>query len=204
MIIFDVSGVDGASGTSGKSFSHSTAHLDARRGGHGTDGQAGTTAGDIAVRLTTPTTTANIPKNVVLAKPIDTDVRLRASIINSSKQKEKTDAIWTINSGKLMCFHALGGHGGNGGDGGDGGNGGGGKCGKRGGERGGDGGDGGYAGKGGDGGSGGTIRISVPKADTYLLMLHGNSEYSAGRGGSAGKQGIGGQYFQGYLTASFI
>ena len=65
---------------------------------------------------------------------------------------------------------------------------------------GGNGGDGGNAGKGGDGGSGGSIRFSVPKADTYLLMLYGTAKYSGGRGGRPGKPGIGGQSFQFYLN----
>ena len=64
---------------------------------------------------------------------------------------------------------------------------------------GGDGGNGGNAGRGGDAGSGGTIRISVPKTDTYLLVLCGIAKYSGGIGGSAGKPGSGGQSFQGYL-----
>ena len=118
-LIFDVSGVDGTSGTSGRDFTHSTAPGDGRRGGDGTDGQCGTSAGTIAVRLTTPTTTANIPKNVILPNPIDTDVNLDASIVCKGQLK-KIDIILKINSEESMCFHALGGHGGNGGNGGNG------------------------------------------------------------------------------------
>ena len=70
--------------------------------------------------------------------------------------------------------------------------------------RGGDGGDGGNAGEGGDGGPGGTIRISAPKTDTYLFVLCGTIDYSCGRGGPAGKPGVGGKSFQGYLTASSL
>ena len=122
MPIFDVSGVDGASGTSGNSRDHSTASggQHGRSGGHGTDGQHGTSASNIAVQLTTPTTTANIPKNVVLANPIDVDVKLDTSIISTAGQLQKKDTILKINSGELMSFHALGGHGGNGGNGGNG------------------------------------------------------------------------------------
>lgn len=69
---------------------------------------------------------------------------------------------------------------------------------------GGDGGNGGNAGRGGDAGSGGTIRISVPKTDTHLLVLCGTAKYSGGTGGSAGKPGRGGQSFQCYLTLSSI
>ncbi|KAF8814509.1 hypothetical protein BYT27DRAFT_7206090 [Phlegmacium glaucopus] len=206
-LIFDVSGVNGASGTSGTSRGHSTASNgeDGLRGGHGTDGQPGTSAGTIAVRLTTPTTTVNIPKNVVLPNPIDADVKLDASIVRTAGQLQQMDTILKIGSGKLMSFFALGGHGGNGGDGGDGQHGGKGFRGKdatlnsRGtnGSPGGDGGDGGNAGKGGDGGSGGTIRISAPKADTHLFVLCGTTKYSCGRGGSAGTAGIGGKSFQG-------
>ena len=122
MIIYDVSGANGASGTSGHSYHYKagTGMHDGAPGGDGTDGQLGATAGTIAVRLTTPTTTANIPKNVVLAKPIDVDVKLEASVVFSTDRLQKTNTILKINSGESICFHALGGHGGKGGDGGDG------------------------------------------------------------------------------------
>ena len=120
MPIFDVSGVDGASGISGKrQYSTASCGKHGLKGSHGTDGQCGTSAGTIKVRLTTPpTTTANIPKNVVLANPIDADVNLDASIVCTAGRLQKIDTIMTINSEKLMHFRALGGHGGDGGDGG--------------------------------------------------------------------------------------
>jgi hypothetical protein len=68
----------------------------------------------------------------------------------------------------------------------------------------GDGGDVGNAGKGGDGRSGGTIRITAPKADTYLFVLCGTTKYSCGRRGSAGTPGIGGKSSQGFLTTSYV
>ena len=118
---FDVSGVDGASGTSGTTY-YTTAPKGSSglSGMDGTDGQSGTTAGTVAVRLTTPKTTANIPKNVVLANPIDADVKLEASIVCPAGRLQKLDTIMKINLGESMCFHALGGHGGNGGNGGNG------------------------------------------------------------------------------------
>jgi hypothetical protein len=70
--IFNISGADGESGTRGKSRGLS--------GGHGTKGQRGTDAGNIKVRLTTPSTTADLPKNVVLPNPIDAKVKFDASI----------------------------------------------------------------------------------------------------------------------------
>jgi hypothetical protein len=76
------------------------------------------------VRLTTPTTTANIPKNVVLANPIDADVKLDASFVCTAGRLQKMDTILKINSGESMCFLAAGGNGGHGGHGGDGQNGG--------------------------------------------------------------------------------
>ena len=119
--IFDVSGVNGASGTSGTSFDHCTASggMDGRWGAHGAKGQNGTSAGNINVRLTTPTTTANLPKNKVLPNPIDVDVKLDAALVCTGRLQKK-DAILRIKSGESMCFHALGGHGGDGGDGGNG------------------------------------------------------------------------------------
>ena len=119
--IFDVSGVNGASGTSGRSRGNSAAArgMDGRWGGHGAKGQNGTSAGNINVRLTIPTTTANIPKNEVLPNPIDADVKLDASMVCTGRL-QKMDTILRINSGESMCFHALGGHGGDGGNGGDG------------------------------------------------------------------------------------
>ena len=118
-LIFDVSGIIGASGTSGRSLGDFTASGDGQRGGHGTDGQCGTDAGTIAVRLTTPRT-ANIPKNVILPNPIDADVKLNASMVSTAGQRQKIDTILKINPGKSMSFLALGGHGGDGGNGGDG------------------------------------------------------------------------------------
>ena len=119
--IFNVSGVSGASGTSGRDFTLSKASTsdNGRSGGDGTDGECGTSAGTIAVRFTTPTTTANIPKNVVLPNPIDADVNLDASIVCNGKL-QKMDTILKINLGELMSFLTLGGHGGNGGNGGNG------------------------------------------------------------------------------------
>ena len=125
--IFDVSGGDGAPGTSGEDLGHSTALLGQHgvRGGRGTRGQRGTSAGTISVRLTTPTSTANIPKNVVLANPIDADVKLDASLVSNAGQLlQKLDTVLKINSGETMSFLALGGNGGRGGNGGDGQNGG--------------------------------------------------------------------------------
>jgi hypothetical protein len=124
--VFDLSGVHGASGTSGKDFGHYWASKagDGRSGGHGTSGQDGTSAGTISVRLTTPTITANIPKNVVLANPIDADVKLSASIVCTAGRLQKMDNVLRINSGESMCFLAEGGNGGHGGNGGNGGHGG--------------------------------------------------------------------------------
>ena len=120
--IFNVSGVNGASGRSGASGSSGTSYnRHGQRGGDGIAGQCGTSAGTIAVRLTTLTTT-NIPKNEVLPTPVDADVKLEASIVCAG-QLQKMDKILRINSGESMCFHALGGHGGNGGNGGHGGHG---------------------------------------------------------------------------------
>ena len=125
-MIFDVSGVDGVSGTSGWDFGGSTASRGqgGARGGHGTGGQHGTFAGTISVRLTTPTTTANIPKNVVLSNPIDVDVKLDASLVSTAGQLQKMDTVLKIKSGESISFLALGGNGGRGGNGGNGQNGG--------------------------------------------------------------------------------
>jgi hypothetical protein len=107
-LIFDVSGV------------HGTVSGDAWGCSDGAEGQRGTNAGTIAVRLTTPTTTADIPKNVVLPNPIDVNVKLDASIVSTTGRQERMDTKLKINSGESMCFLALGGHGGNGGNGGNG------------------------------------------------------------------------------------
>lgn len=200
-LIFDVSGVHGASGTSGINRGRSTASYgsDGLSGGHGTDGQHGTSAGYIEVQLTIPKTTVDIPKNVVLPNPIDADVKLDSSAVCTAGRLQTMDKILKFSPGESISFLAWGGHGGNGGSGGNGEHGGMGLQGARGGP-GGDGGDGGNAGKGGDGGSGGTIEISAPKADTHLFTLCGSMKYSCGKGGSAGSAGIGGKSFQGYLT----
>ena len=116
--IFDVSGGHGAPGTSGKDGGSKSGY--GKRGGHGTSGQHGTSAGTISVRLTTPPTTANIPKNVVLANPIDADVKLSASIVCTAGQLQKMDTALKIKSGESMCFLAVGGNGGHGGHGGNG------------------------------------------------------------------------------------
>ena len=230
--IFDVSGAHGAPGISGEGY-HSRATFNGRNGGHGTDGQHGTYASNISMRLATPLATT-VPKNVVLANPIDANVKIDAYFFHTTEQMEKMDTILKINPGGSMQFHALGGNGGCGGNGGNGQDGGNGvrygafsryspsikfiseyawenrgtdatehKNGIDGGP-GGDGGNGGNAGAGGNGGSGGTIRISVRKADTHLLVLLGTINYAGGRGKSAGKPGIGGRSSPGYLTTSSI
>ena len=119
--IFDVSGFHGASGTSGEDHSYSTASRGQSgwSGGHGTGGQHGTSSGTISVRFTTPTTTANIPKNVVLANPIDVDVKLDA-YIGAADKLQKMDNVLKIKSGESMSFLAWGGNGGHGGNGGNG------------------------------------------------------------------------------------
>ena len=123
--IFDVSGVHGAPGISGEGqFQAGNGTNDGRNGVHGTGGQDGTPAGTISVRLTTPTTTANIPENVVLANPIDVDVKLDAYIAQATGQLQKMDTVLKINSWESMSFAAVGGNGGNGGNGGHGQNGG--------------------------------------------------------------------------------
>ena len=118
---FEVNGVDGAEGASGLDRGNSTASVgqDGERGGHGDKGKRGASAGEIAVRLTTPTT-ANIPKNVVLANPIDADVQLNTAIVSANGHQIVEDKIWKFKPGDLMRFYARGGDGGNGGDGGDG------------------------------------------------------------------------------------
>jgi len=120
--IFDVSGVHGASGTSGKDRGHSIASPSAhgRMGGHGTGGQHGTSAGTISVRFTTPTATANIPKNVVLANPIDVDVKVDAYIARAAGQQKEMNTVLKIDSRESMSFLAVGGNGGHGGNGGNG------------------------------------------------------------------------------------
>ena len=120
-LIFDVSGVDGASGISGVSYrSVASRGHDGLWGGQGIDGNCGTSAGTISMQLSTPTTTSIIPKKVVLANPIDVDVKLDASIVSSSGELQKMDTLLNIKSGESMYFLALGGHGGNGGHGGHG------------------------------------------------------------------------------------
>lgn len=148
---FDVSGVDGATGTSGESFTHFKPPLGQHglSGGHGTEGQHGTSAGTIAVQFSTPrwietrhsycdgevksddyvsdhviSKTANIPIDRVLANPIDVEVYLDGSIVSTDGHLQKMGRLMTINSDKSISFLALGGHGGDGGDGGDGGSGG--------------------------------------------------------------------------------
>ena len=235
-MIFDVSGINGAPGASGIDYDYLPAPVDydGSSGGHGETGQRGTSAGIIAMQLTTPISTANIPKNVILANPSDADVKLLVSNVDTADQPQNMDTIIKINSGESIYLHARGGNGGRGGDGGNGQDGGKGfrysgfsryspsiesiseyawenrgkdatedEDGTDGG-RGGDGGDGGNAGRGGDGGHGGKIRLSVPKADTYLLMLmlYGTVDFSGGVGGLAGNPGRGGQSFHCYLTAS--
>jgi hypothetical protein len=119
--IFNVSGVNGASGTSGTRFYTTASYgYNGVRGDHGTDGQHGTSAGTIAVRLATPITTANLPKKVVLANPIEVDVQLDASIVYSNGQRQKVDTILKLSLGESICFYAFGGNGGNGGHGGHG------------------------------------------------------------------------------------
>ena len=124
--IFDVSGIHGAPSTSGKNFGHSTAHTSQHGlwGGHGANGQHGTSAGTISLRLTTPPTTANIPQNVVLANPIDADVKLDGSIVCTAGRLQNMHTVLKIRSGELMAFLAAGGNGAHGGNGGDGENGG--------------------------------------------------------------------------------
>ena len=78
------------------------------RGGHGTKGQSGASAGTIAVRLTIPTSTVNIPKNVVLATPIDADVKLNTSIVCTAGPLQERDTILKIKSAELMFFHTQG------------------------------------------------------------------------------------------------
>jgi hypothetical protein len=120
--IFDVPGIHGASGISGYSHWHPpTGYGDyGQRGGNGTGGKDGSSAGTISVRLTTPTTTANIPENVVLPNPIDVDVKLDAYIAQAAGQLQKMDTVLKINSWESMSFLAVGGTGGNGGNGGNG------------------------------------------------------------------------------------
>ena len=126
--IFDVSGAHGASGISGKSLGHTCAASDesrrrggdGQRGGDGTDGQCGTSGSTIDVQLTTPKTTADTPKNVVLPNPINVDVRVNASIVCAAGWLQKMDVVLKIKPENLMCFLALGGDGGAGGYGGHG------------------------------------------------------------------------------------
>ena len=120
--IFDVSGAHGAPGTSGEDLGLTTAHLSQHglRGGRGTIGQRGTPAGTISVQLATPTTTANIPKNIVLANPIDGDVKLDGSFVGTDGRLQKMDTVLKINSGESICLLARGGNGGDGGHGGNG------------------------------------------------------------------------------------
>jgi len=124
--IFDVSGIHGAPSTSGKNFGHSTARTSQHGlwGGHGANGQHGTSAGTISLRLTTPPTTANLPKNGVLANPIDADVKLDGSIVCTAGRLQNMHTVLKIKSGELMAFLAAGGNGAHGGSGGDGQNGG--------------------------------------------------------------------------------
>jgi hypothetical protein len=123
--IFEVPGIHGASGISGYSYAHSPDDYGGhgQRGGNGTGGQDGSSAGTISVRLTTPTTTANIPENVVLPNPIDVDVKVDAYIAQAAGQLQKMDTVLKINSWESMSFIAVGGDGGNGGNGQDGGTG---------------------------------------------------------------------------------
>ena len=55
-MIFDVSGIHGAPGASGTDHGHTIAldGYDGSSGGHGETGQRGTSAGTIAMQLTTP------------------------------------------------------------------------------------------------------------------------------------------------------
>ena len=115
--IFDVSGAHGASGKRGSSGINS-----GRDGDHGGKGEDGKYAGNISMRLATPLTTT-IPKNVVLAHPVDAVVKIDAYFLHATEQLEKMDTILRIKPGEPMCFHALGGNGGRGGDGGSGGKG---------------------------------------------------------------------------------
>jgi hypothetical protein len=123
--IYDESGVHGAPGSSGEDPDDPMAPLgqDGQKGGHGTRGQPGKHGSNIQVRLSTPTTTANIPKNVVLPNPIDVDVKL----VYTAGRTEKLDNTLKIDSGESMSFLAMGGNGGNGGNGSKGQNGGKGK-----------------------------------------------------------------------------
>ena len=123
--IFDVSGVHGASGISDRSLGQTCVASDGssrwgQRGGDGTDGQCGTSGGTIDVQLTTPKTTADTPKNVVLPNPINADVRVNASIVCAAGRLQKMDVVMKIKPENLMCFLALGGDGGAGGYGGHG------------------------------------------------------------------------------------
>ena len=75
----------------------------------------GTACRHVKFFLYTPTTTANIPRNVILASPIDTDVKLDATIVYSNGRLQNMDSMLNVNSGKTMRFRALGGRGGDGG-----------------------------------------------------------------------------------------
>ena len=118
--VFDVSGAHGAPGDSGYSYTSTASRLvKSRTGGDGTDGQHGASAANISMRLATPLATA-IPKNVVLANPIDANVKLDANFVYTTGQLVKMDTILKIKSRETMCFHAVGGNGGRGGNGGNG------------------------------------------------------------------------------------
>jgi hypothetical protein len=126
MPIFNVSGSDGAAGSAGVDYGLSTAPAGTHgvRGGHGSPGQPGVAAGEITMQLASPTASALLPYNVVLAEPVDTDVTIQSQLIFSDRQTSQIDTIMNIEGGDYIGLRALGGSGGRGGDGGNGQNGG--------------------------------------------------------------------------------
>jgi hypothetical protein len=126
--IFDVSGNNGLSGGAGFDRGHSIAFRGEHglRGGHGIPGQRGTAAGTISMEVSTPTSSSLLPRNVVLPRPIDADVKINASLVFPSGKSQRMDTILKVDAGESISLLAAGGNGGHGGDGGrgqDGGNG---------------------------------------------------------------------------------
>jgi hypothetical protein len=120
--VFDVSGEHGAPGVTGIGLGHLQASTgqDGRRGGHGGPGHPGKPAGQIFMQLSTPRSTAAIPKDVILARPTDSDVMMDTSMLLPTGQSKKMETILGVQAGQSIVLLAKGGDGGRGGDGGNG------------------------------------------------------------------------------------
>jgi hypothetical protein len=124
--VISVSGNDGSAGPSGYDYGGTTAQMGhhGMSGGDGSAGHDGISAGTITLQISSPETTALLPRNVVLSQSIDVDVMTERKLVYPNGELELVDTILKVDSGEPICLRAKGGDGGRGGDGGGGQNGG--------------------------------------------------------------------------------